>query len=717
MKSAHNRLKAVQQHLTPAQVHAKAVDPIASMNEERAKAAFDIRELTYLLDGGKKVTELKERMMLELERDPLFKMHDIHDISKDELRERTMQKFSSLLHHLQNEPVDQFRKRMEVVSMLDPGFWTRFGVHYGLFIGALQSNATPGQLGYWFEKGALSLNGVVGCFAMTELGHGSNVPGLETTATFDEASDQFIIHTPTLTATKWWIGGAAHSATHSTVFAQLIVKGKCYGTKCFVVQLRDPKTYNCMPGVNIGDIGKKMGRDGIDNGWIQFTNVRIPRGHMLMKHTKVSRSGAVKEPKLQQLTYGALLQGRVAMVVDSGNVSKKALAIAIRYAAVRRQFSSSDSSIETKLLDYPIHQRRLMPLLAQTFAMLFTGSEMTVMYHQMMQRLENAKPGDSDLDEVVETLKETHSTSAGLKAFCTWNCLETIEQCRQACGGHGYSAYTGLAGMYQDFAVQCTWEGDNTILTLQAGRYLISSYREAMKGKKLSPGVGYLNNLDYLLGKRCEVNDLEDILQPSVIIEGWQVVCANVVKNAAKEFEACLASGKKPDDAYEECSQSRLYAAKLHTYGYLYNRFVDGVAKVSDDLKIVLDSVSLLYGLYTIEENAGAFLQYEYFTPKQLEFIRAKTNDLCKVVRDQAIPLVDSFNLSDFMINSPLGRADGNVYEHYFDQVKRSNPQGEHPYFQRIIKPLIERSSEEDEDDDEEAGLESEDEDEDGEDE
>lgn len=575
----------------------------------------------------------------------------------------------------------------------------------------MQSNATSGQLGYWFQKGALSLTGMVGCFAMTELGHGSNVPGLETTATFDEASDQFIIHTPTVTATKWWIGGAAHSATHSAVFAQLIVKGKNYGTKCFIVPLRDPKTYNTLPGINIGDIGKKMGRDGIDNGWIQFTNVRIPRGYMLMKHAKVSRSGQVKEPKMQQLTYGALLQGRVAMVVDSGNVSKKALTIAIRYAAIRRQFGNSKSDIETKLLDYPIHQRRLMPLMAQTFAMLFTGTEMTAMYNKMMGRLENAKAGDKDLPDVLETLKETHATSAGLKAFCTWNCLSTIEACRQACGGHGYSSYTGLAGMYQDFAVQCTWEGDNTILTLQLGRYLISSYREAVKGKKLSPGVGYLNNRNTLIGKRCQAKTVEAIVDPAVIIEGWQVVCANVVQTAAMEFEDCIQRGLESDDAYEQCSQSRLYAAKMHSYGYLFNRFVDGVSKVEGNLKRVLMDVCLLYGFYTIEENAGAFLQYEYFSPKQMEFIRSKTNTLCADVREQAVPLVDSFNLTDYMVNSPLGRADGNVYEHYFNQVKRSNPQGPHPYFDRLIKPLIERQMDNDDMEDEEAGLESEDED------
>ncbi|KAH8552923.1 acyl-CoA dehydrogenase/oxidase C-terminal [Umbelopsis sp. PMI_123] len=716
MSSAKARVQAVKQHLSPEEERALAVSPVESMKEERNKAAFDIRAMTYLLDGGKAATLVRERMMLELERDQVFRLYDFHDLTKEQLRERTMEKFRSLLHHLTNESVNTFRKRMEVVSLIDPGFWTRFGVHYGLFFGALQGSATPGQFSYWASKGAVSLNGMVGCFAMTEMGHGSNVAGVETTATFDEASDQFIVHSPTITSTKWWIGGAAHTATHAVVFAQLIVEGKRYGVKSFVVPLRDPNDYSLLPGINIGDIGKKMGRDGIDNGWITFTNVRIPRSYMLMKHTKVSRSGQVKEPKLQQLTYGALLQGRAAMVVDSGNVAKKALTIAIRYAAVRRQFATkANQGVETKLLDYPIHQRRLMPLLAQAFAMHFTGTEMMEMYLTLMDQLESASPDDADLAQVLENLKETHSTSAGLKAFCTWNCLNTIEQCRQACGGHGYSAYTGLAGMYQDFAVQCTWEGDNTILTLQAGRYLISSYREAQEGKKLGAGVAYLNNLDKLIGKKCSVKN-EDIASIQVIAEAWDVVCANVVQQAAQEFDDCLKQGADVDDAYEQCSQSRLYAAKLHSYGYLFKRFADGISKASEDLQKALIDVCYLYGLYTIEDNAGAFLQYEYFSPAQISFIRSKVNELCKVVRDQAIPLVDSFNYSDYIINSPLGRKDGNVYVHYFAQVKQQNPPREHPYFDRLIKPLIHRKSNEDDlDEDEEGGLEDEDDEDDAE--
>lgn len=138
-----------------------------------------------------------------------------------------------MAHYVLNERLDIFTKRMEVVSLCDPAFWTRFGVHYGLFLGAIRSGATSNQFSYWLEKGVLGLNGMVGCFGMTELAHGSNVAGLETTATFDEVTDEFVIHTPSVSATKWWIGGAAQTATHCAVFAQLIIKGT--STRCSFV--------------------------------------------------------------------------------------------------------------------------------------------------------------------------------------------------------------------------------------------------------------------------------------------------------------------------------------------------------------------------------------------------------------------------------------------------------------------------------------------------
>jgi len=109
--------------------------------------------------------------MLQLERDPVFKVSDLNDLTLPQVRERAMQKIAKLAHYIANEPLDVFKVRMQVIGLLDPATYTRIGVHYGLFFSTLSGQATPQQLSYWVQKGALALNGVIGCFAMTELGH------------------------------------------------------------------------------------------------------------------------------------------------------------------------------------------------------------------------------------------------------------------------------------------------------------------------------------------------------------------------------------------------------------------------------------------------------------------------------------------------------------------------------------------------------------------
>ncbi|WRT68758.1 uncharacterized protein IL334_005738 [Kwoniella shivajii] len=668
---------------------------------ERANPSFNIRKMSVAMHGSERALILKEKFMAEIARHPAFKLSDIHDLSKDELRERTMEKFASMVYFVTTESLETFQLRMQLIGIADPSFWTRFGVAYGLFLGALRSGATPNQMSYWIDRGVLGLNGVIGCFAMTELAHGSNVAGLETTATFDRDTDEFVIHTPHLGATKWWIGGAASTATHAAVFAQMIVDGKKHGVKTFVTQLRDTKSFTLMPGVTIGDIGKKMGRDGIDNGYIQFTYVRVPRAHMLMKHTQVSRDGVVTEPPLAQLTYGALLGGRTSMVTDSSNSAKKALTVAVRYAAVRRQFSSGKNQLETQLLDYPIHQRRLMPLVAQAIAIGFTGLRLQVMYEDMTQALDRMEPSDPNLNDILDKLKETHATSAGLKAFCTWACLDTIDKCRQSCGGHGYSAYSNFPLMYADFAVQCTWEGDNTILSLQAGRSLVGAWGGAIKGKKLAPGVAYLNDSSLSSAKSDSSLSLSDIQR------AWNCVAFNVIKKAAEEYVALLKSGKSKDEAMEKCSQSRFIAAKVHTVGYIFRLFREAIEEMKDDEETkTLRTVCKLYGLWQIEEQQGYFLKYGYFNAQQMDKVQESVDALCAEVRGVAIPLVDSFALSDHIINSPLGKWDGSVYESYFAQVQAANPPPkEHPYFNRLIKPLLERQNEDMEDPESAMGL------------
>ena len=667
---------------------------VETMNKERANSPFDHQSMAVAMHGTEHRLQLKRNVQLELERDPAFFNDDIYDLTKDQLRERTFIKFPSIFHWLQNENMDDFQYRLSVIATIDPGFWTRFGVHLGLFTNAIRSGATANQFNYWLQKGIFSARGIYGCFGMTELAHGSNVAGLETTATFDENTDEFIIHTPNIGATKWWIGGAAHSATHCTVFAQLIVNGKRYGTKTFVVPLRDTRTFALKPGVNIGDLGKKMGRDGIDNGYIQFTNVRIPRAYMLMRYTQVTRDGQVFEPPLAQLTYGALLTGRTMMVADSANCGKKALTIALRYAAVRRQFKSdAKNEFETQLIDYPIHQRRLIPLLAQAVAFGFTSTELSTMLAHTNAMIESLSPGDKELEPTIELLKATHSTSAGLKAFCTWATLETIETCRQSLGGHGYSAYAGLANLGQDFAVHCTWEGDNTILALQSGRALITAYLESKSGKKHGPALDYLNNIDVALNDKLKSES--ELLTFGGITAAFANASAHAVKRAGDYYERLMNSGVNRETAYELCSQVRFVAASIHTSGFIFSQFTQAVNNIPDDqtgVKKTLVSLALLYGLWQIEEKAAFFLRGGFLGADHLDFVSQAVNDLCSDIRTCVIPIVDSFEFTDFALNSPFGRYDGNIYREYFAMIQRNNPQIKpHPYLDTLVKPLLHR--------------------------
>lgn len=666
-----------------------------TLAKERENPPFDLDAMKIANHGSQERLEFKRRVMLELERNKAFYNDDFYDLTKDELRVRTFIKIGSIVNWLLTENLDVFRQRLEVISVADPGFWTRFGVHLGLFTNCVRSGSTSGQFAYWVNQGMLACKEFYGCFGMTELAHGSNVQGIETTATFDENTDEFIIHTPNLGATKWWIGGAAHSATHCAVFARLIVHGKDYGTKTFVVQLRNLDTYETLPGVTIGDIGKKMGRDGIDNGYIQFTYVRVPRAHMLMRHCQVTRDGQVTEPPMQQLAYGALLTGRVMMAVDSSNIGKKAITIAGRYAAVRRQFKSDPKSeYETQLLDYPIHQRRLMPLLAQAIAFQYCSQQLTHMLEETTNALDALEPGDPKLQDVIELLKSTHASSSGLKAFCTWGTLSAIEVCRQSLGGHGYSSYTGLAPLYNDFAVHCTWEGDNTILALQLGRALMSAYEESTQGKKQGQALSYLNDIDATLRARC--SSTEELNSLAGIEAGWLTASAHFVKVAYDEFQRLIKAGDSRESAAEKCSQLRFVAASVHTTGFIFRQFraaVEELPEKGDGVKATLTKVALLYGLWQMEEKAGFLLRSGWLKPEQCDFLTVRVSELCAEVRSFAIPLIDSFEYSDFVINSPFGRYDGNVYREYFDMIRRNNPPLKpHPYFETLVKPLISRN-------------------------
>ncbi len=214
-----------------------------------------------------------------------------------------------------------------------------------------------------------------------------------------------------------------------------------------------------------------MGLNGVDNGRLWFDEVRVPRDALLNRFADVTPDGVyeseIENPNRRFFTMlGTLVQGRVCVGGAGINASKVALTIATRYALRRRQFEATSDDEEELLLDYGLHQRRLFPLLARTYALHFAQEVVAGQLHDVFSGIED--------DE--KTRRELESRAAGTKALGTWHATRTIQECREACGGAGYLAVNRFAALKADTDVFTTFEGDNHVLLQLVAKGLLTDY-------------------------------------------------------------------------------------------------------------------------------------------------------------------------------------------------------------------------------------------------
>ncbi|PRP88722.1 acyl-coenzyme A oxidase I [Planoprotostelium fungivorum] len=683
---------------------------LTPLEDERRGASFDIKLLNNILDGGPEWSDMKEFLYGIIEGDPVLRDDNRFDFTRQEAREKTMEKIAHIMKTYTsggmgkaNKPEkteEEKKKKKEgdkeskvpgprdklsltfwsLMSLYDPSWATRIGVHFGLFWGAISGQGTKEQIKKFssdVQKGR-----IFGCYAMTELGHGSYIQGFETTATLDKSKDEWIINSPTETSTKWWIGMAGQTATHSVVFARLIIDGKDHGVHSFMVQIRDTATGEALPGIDVGDCGAKMGRNGLDNGYIQYHNVRIPRDDMLMRWAQVTKEGEYIKPPKAQLSYGALITGRVSILNDSANWVKKALTISLRYSAVRRQFPSAENpNVESKILDYPTHQIRLLPILAAAYAYHFTSDQLNKHYESLLLDLER---GD------ISALAGVHATSAGLKAFGTWWCNESLEVTRQCLGGHGYSSYAGISPLLADFAVNCSWEGDNTVLAQQTAKFLIKSLRKVASGKKMNGFESYMNEARSVGSQKWPVQTIEDVLDADLQLRAFQNLVIFIATKISRIMEEEAGKGKNKQQVWSSVMAEQVLLARVHCEYYVLHCFINAIRDV-EDAKVAraLTNLRNLHALVTIEKYSSYLLESGYFSGAQIDFIRKQIRSMCAATRGDAIPFVDAFGFPDFILNSPLGRYDGEVYKNYFERVKAApNATGKAPYWDKVIRPM-----------------------------
>uniref|UniRef100_A0A803QJM8 Acyl-coenzyme A oxidase n=1 Tax=Cannabis sativa TaxID=3483 RepID=A0A803QJM8_CANSA len=526
----------------------------------------------------------------------------------------------------------------EVIGIYDHSIAVKLGVHFFLWGGAIKFFGTKRHHDKWLRDTESYI--VKGCFAMSELGHGSNVRGIETVTKFDKNTGEFVISTPCESAQKYWIGGAANHATHTIVFSQLSINGNNQGVHAFIAQIRDDDGNVC-PNIRIADCGHKIGLNGVDNGRIWFDNVRIPRENLLNSVADVSPDGqylsAIKDPDQRFAAFLApLTSGRVTIAISAIYSAKISLAIAIRYSLTRRAFSVTPNGPEVLLLDYPSHQRRLLPLLAKTYAMSFAANYLKLIY----------------VKRTPESNKTIHVVSSAFKATLTWHNMRTLQECREACGGQGLKTENRVGHMKSEYDVQSTFEGDNNVLMQQVSKALFAEYLAVQKKNKPFKGLG----LEHM-NKACPV--IPSQLTSSTLRSSqfqMDVFCLRergLLNRFALEVSQHLKQGQSKEYSFILSYQLAEDLGRGFSDRAILQTFLDAEATLPvGSLKEVLGLLRSMYALICLEEDA-AFLRYGYLSTENAAAVRKEVTKLCSELRPHALNLVSSFGIPDAFL-SPI---------------------------------------------------------------
>lgn len=612
---------------------------------------FDVDTLRRMLDGSHGAIYVKVKRLLS---EPEFKYTDTGDLVS--YREKVLEWCKILANQglgAMGYPKEyggggdmgSYFAIMEALSYHDLSMVIKFGVQFGLFgmsiyfLGTEKHHRT-----YLRDVGSLKLPG---CFAMTETGHGSNVRGIETTATYDHRSRSFVINTPNVMSQKEYIGNAACHGQMATVFAKMVVEGKDYGVGAFLVPIRD-KGGKIVSGVSIRDCGRKMGLNGVDNGVIVFRNVIIPYDNLLDRFASVNSSGTFESPITSDnrrffTMLGTLVGGRIGIPRSGLSAAKSGLTIAILYGDQRRQFGPEGGS-EVPVLNYRQHQRRLMPLLASAYAMHFALQYLTTRF----------------LHRTEQDIQEIEALAAGLKAVATWNTTKTLQECRECCGGKGYLSENRIDALKNDTEIYTTFEGDNTVLMQLVAKSRLTEFRQEFSNMDMFTIINYVaEQAKTTLTERNPLiirnTDEGHLLDPSFHLNAFKYRERTILTSAAKRLKRHIDSGMDSFDAFNVSQNHLVHVSFAYIERIILEQFISAVENTADlPCRAILKKLCHLYALAQIENNKGWYLENGYMEGVKTKAIRKTLDQLCWEVRQEAVPLVNAFGIPDHCLSAPI---------------------------------------------------------------
>jgi acyl-CoA oxidase len=635
---------------------------------ERKRASFDSNLLSKIMGTDKRAQLVqKSRLIFQSRRDVFQKAEEMEPyLSYEKQFEQQILRTSEAVKLTLKNPKFMFAHMKGQVQMADM-FETNgtAAIHFTMFLTFLKSNGSEAQKEAWLGP-AMDAE-IFGAYAQTELGHGSNIRGLETTATFCQETDEFEIHSPTLTSLKWWPTGM-YACTHAIVFANLVLRGVEHGIHGFLVQLRDEHG-KPMKGVEVGEIGPKIAAGHTNIGFARFTKIRVPRFNMFQKLFKVTRNGEfiAPPPKVGKIKNISMMVMRVYNVQWAMRDVSKAAVIACRYSAVRKQgfkntkLRTSSQIQENVILDYRNQQYRVMRCMSFAYQLFWNTRYLSEYLNQVQSKINQ---GDMT---AADELPELHATCSGLKAFATVMGHDNIEEVRKSMGGQGFLRSSGIAQIATTFMEPVTVEGEQIILSLQVGRFLIKSVRQVYNNIEPKGSVRYLLD-DKMLPLPLNFNFRN--------VNGLIHLLKSRARNVAYRLEERFAKEEKKGKTFDECTNAvSIYSyksAKCHSAYVMARNNNEALNEYVNDpaCRKILALLLELQSLIQIYENLGDWIGILH--ESQSEQIFDAINECLEEIRPNIIALTDAFAYDDYQLNSTLGRYDGKVYEAIYKVAKRS---------------------------------------------
>ena len=522
----------------------------------------------------------------------------------------------------------------------------KFGVQYGLFGGSISNLGTKKHHDSWLRK--LGEGRLLGCFAMTEEDHGSNVRNLKTTATYIHERHSLVIHTPSPKDCKIYIGGAG-SARLATVFAQLIVQGENHGVHAVVVPLRDESGQE-LPGIRVEDNGYKAGLNGVDNGRIWFDQVEVPVFNLLDRFGSIDDQGNYNSPirkgsKRFFTMLGTLVGGRICVGKGAVAGSKLALSIAMRYAYQRRQFGRDIHRQENLLIDYPTHQMRLFPKVAKTYALHFALED-------LMTRYAHSAPGAD--------VRKLEAEAAALKSLASWHGNDAIQEAREACGGQGYMSENRLPELKNDLDIFTTFEGDNYVILQLAAKGVLSSFQTDFSADSFFGVIKFLRHkwIDTLVTYNpiyTNKVDVSHLYSRDFHREAFSYRRRRLTFSIAQRMNRMFRKRVQPYQAFLRVQTHLIQLAIAYAEELCLSAMHHAIENTEEgEEQFMLKKLSALFALSTIYEHNGWYLEQGYISSGKSKAIRQLIHRHVQQMVPDGLALVEAFGIPDQYLDLPL---------------------------------------------------------------